>query len=109
MSIQALVSGKLIADPDRRSGQSGKPFTLAKVVAHDGEADSLVSVIAFNEVAEQLAALGKGDAVALSGSARVSTWQSKDGAPKAGLSLTAEVILTAYHVRRKRALVEGEA
>lgn len=39
MSITALVTGKLIADPDRRTGSGGKPFTLAKLIAHDGDAD----------------------------------------------------------------------
>ena len=103
MSIQALVSGKLIATPDRRIGQSGKPYCLARIAAHDGEQDSLVSVIAFGTVADQLASLGKGDAVAVSGRAKVNTWPGKDGALKSGLSITVDVILTAYQVRRKRA------
>ncbi len=105
MSITALVSGKLIADPEQRTGQSGKPFVLAKIAAHDGDADALVSVMAFGTAAEQLAAMGKGDAVAITGRARVSTWTGRDGSAKAGLSVTADAVLTAYHVRRKRQAV----
>ncbi len=102
MTITALVSGKLIADPESRTGGSGKPFTLAKVGTTTDDGDALVSVIAFGSVAAQLAGLGKGDTVSLTGRGKVSTWTGKDGAMKAGLSLTADALLTAYHLRRKR-------
>lgn len=102
MSITALVTGKLIADPDRRTGTGGKPFTLARLIAHDGEADSLVSLIAFGTAAEQLGALSKGDALAVNGRAKVKTWQDRDGATKAGLSVTADAVMTAYQLTRKR-------
>lgn len=109
MSISALITGKLIADPERRTGNNGKPFTLAKVVAATDDGESLVSVIAFGSVAEQLAELGKGDTVALTGRAKVNTWTDREGNPKAGLSVTADALLTAYHLRRKRQAVTGEA
>jgi single-stranded DNA-binding protein len=105
MSITALVAGKLIADPERRTGQSGKAYVLAKVAAHDGEADSLVSVMAFGSAADQLAALGKGDAVAINGRAKVNTWSGRDGTTKAGLSVTADAVLSAYSLKRKRQAV----
>ena len=107
MSITALVAGKLIAEPDRRAGQSGKPYTLAKIVAHDGDAETLVSCIAFGHVAEHLGALGKGDAVAVSGRVKIRTWQGKDGETKSGLSITADAILTAYSMRKRRAAQLG--
>ena len=102
MSITALVTGKLIADPDRRTGPSGKPFTLARVAAATEDGDALCSVIAFGPAGEQLAAMAKGDTVALTGRAKVTTWQGRDGEHKAGLNITADALLTAYHVRRKR-------
>ena len=68
----------------------------------------MVSVIAFGTVSEQLAALGKGETVALTGRAKVTTWTGKDGGSKAGLSLTAEALLTTYHLRRKRAAMRAE-
>jgi single-stranded DNA-binding protein len=107
MSVTALVTGKLIADPVRRTGSSGKPFTLAKIVAHDGDGDALVSVMAFGTAAVQLAALGKGDTVAVNGRAKVTTWTGRDGTAKAGLSVTADVVLTAYHLKRKRGAMVG--
>jgi single-stranded DNA-binding protein len=103
MSVTALITGKLIADPERRTGASGKDFVLAKVGTTTEEGDLLVSVIAFGSVAEQLAAMGKGDTVALNGRAKVTTWTGKDGGAKAGLSLTVDALLTSYHLRRRRA------
>jgi single-stranded DNA-binding protein len=109
MSITALVTGKLIADPERRSSTtSGKGFTLAKVSANTEDGDSLVSVIAFGSVGEQLSELGKGDAVALTGRAKVNTWAGREGEARAGLSLTADAMLTAYHVRRKRQAMQPQ-
>ncbi|MDP9124024.1 MAG: single-stranded DNA-binding protein [Pseudomonadota bacterium] len=102
MSITALVTGKLIAAPEQRTGASGKPYVRATLAAHDGDADSLVSVMAFGSAAEQLAALAKGDTVAINGRAKVSTWTGRDGSPKSGLNVTADVVLTAYQLKQKR-------
>lgn len=101
-SITALVTGKLIANPERRTRAGGKPFKLAKLIAHNGEADSLVSLIAFGTAAEQLGALSKGDALALNGRAKVKTWQDRDRATRAGLSVTVDAAMTAYQLTRKR-------
>jgi single-stranded DNA-binding protein len=108
MSITALVTGRLIATPERRTGNSGKPFTLAKLSAAAEGEDALVSLIAFGSVAEELAALGKGDTVAVNGRAKVNTWTGKDGSPQAGLSVTADTILSAYHLKKRRAGVAGD-
>jgi single-stranded DNA-binding protein len=108
MSISALITGKLIADPERRNGSSGKPFALARLAAATEDGDALVSVIAFGSVCEQLAELGKGDAVALTGRAKVTMWTDRGGNAKAGLSVTADALLTAYHLRRKRQAMAGE-
>lgn len=109
MSITALVSGKLLSDPEQRTGASGKPFTTARVAAPLGGDESILcSIIAFAEVAEQLAALGKGDTLALTGRCTPKAWIAKDGTPKAGLDLVADALLTVYHLRRKRASM-GEA
>lgn len=102
MSITALITGRLVADPDRRTGGSGKPFTLAKVAAATDDGDALCSVIAFGTTGEKLAALAKGDTVALTGKTKVNMWTGREGEPRAGLSMTAVHLLTAYHVKRKR-------
>ncbi len=102
MSITALVTGKLTADPDSRIGSNGKRFIVARVSAHNGDERVTVSVIAFGSVADQLAELGKGDAVAITGRAKVTTWANADGATSSGLSVAADAVLTSYHVRRRR-------
>ena len=116
MSITALVAGKLIAAPEKRVGRSGKPFTLARMAAHDGEANAVVSLIAFGTAGGQLAALAKGDALAVNGQAKVNTWQAQDGTTHASLSVTADTVLTTYALKKKRdalaaavpAVAEGE-
>jgi single-stranded DNA-binding protein len=102
LTITALAVGKLIATPEQRTSASGKPYVRATLAAHDGDADSLVSVVAFGTAAEQLGALAKGDTIAIQGRAKVSTWTGRDGAAKAGLSVTADVVLTAYQLKQKR-------
>lgn len=101
MSLAVLITGRLIADPEQRIG-TNKAFTLAKVSVATDDGDILASVIAFATAAEQLGALNKGDTVALSGKAKLSTWTARDGGFKAGLSVTADSVLTVYHLRRKR-------
>ena len=56
------------------------------------------SAIAFAEAGERLAGLKDGDAVALAGRAKLETYQSKDGEPRASLSITVDEIAA---VRRK--------
>jgi single-stranded DNA-binding protein len=104
-----LITGKLIADPEQRTGQSGKPYTRATVAAHDGDGDALVSVMAFGTVGEQLAAMTKGDTVALNGRAKLNSWTGRDGVTRTGLSLTADAMLTSYHLKRKRQAVSPRA
>ena len=100
--LDVLVSGKLIREPVTRTGQSGKPFTTALVRCDVGEEEQmLVSVIAFQEAGEKLGRLRAGDAIAIAGSAKLSSWE-KDGETKHGLSVTASAVLSAYDVRKRR-------
>lgn len=112
MSITALITGKLIADPQVRTSDrsGGKSYTLARVAAATDEGSALVSVVAFGSLGEQLAAMAKGDTVALTGKAKPTAWQGKgDEGLRAGLSLVADNLLTAYHLRRKRQAVRPGA
>lgn len=102
MTITALISGKLIADPDRRTSSSGKAFTTARLAAGTDDESVLCSVIAFGHVGEQLAALAKGDSLAMVGRTKPKAWTDREGQLRAGLDVVADQVLTAYHVRRKR-------
>lgn len=108
--ISVLVQGTLNAEPVRRTSSAGKPFATANVRAPaEGDEAVLCSVIAFDANAvEALLRLGKGDAVALAGTAKLSHWTSKDGTERTGLSITASKVMSAYLATKKRR-AEGEA
>jgi len=94
MSFYALVSGALIADPQCRVGAKG-PFTTATIRAGNGDEAILVSAIAFAAEGERLLELGRGDAVSISGKARLTAWTGRDGVEKRGISVVAEQITAA--------------
>ncbi|CAE6864020.1 hypothetical protein R69608_00360 [Paraburkholderia nemoris] len=108
--IDGLVSGKLFGSATNRTGQSGKTFVTAKVRTAAGDGESLfVNVIAFSTTAgDALLALGDGDSVTLAGTLTPKVWTDKHGDAKPALDMVAHAVLTAYHVKRKRAAVQGE-
>ncbi|MGX2030905.1 MULTISPECIES: single-stranded DNA-binding protein [Methylocaldum] len=101
--IDVLIAGRLLRDPQRRTGQSGKAFTTAMISAAVEGADDrqLVSVIAFGDQAERLGRLKAGDSVFVAGPAKLTTWD-RDGETRQGLNVTATGILTAYDARKRR-------
>lgn len=106
--LEVLISGRLLRDPQTRTGKSGQSFTTALVrvsVGQGGEESLIASVIAFQGEAEKLARLRAGDALSVSGSAKCSTWQ-KDGEARTGLDVTATGILSAYETRKRRGATE---
>lgn len=107
--IDGLVSGKLYGKPAERAGASGRPFVTAKVRAavSDGEA-LFVNVIAFlDDAKEALLVLDDGDSVALAGTLTPKVWTDRNGDAKPVLGMVAHAVLTAYHVKRKRAAMQG--
>jgi len=98
MSLHVLASGALIGDPQRREGAKGE-FAIATIRA-SGEETVLVSIIAFGDEAEHLLKLSKGDQLAVSGRARLTSWTGRDGVEKHGISLVAEQIASAKPRRR---------
>lgn len=109
MSITALITGRLMKDPEQRAGGNGQPFTRALIAAATDDGSALVSVIAFGSLAEQLAALRRGDTAALTGRAKVNTWAGNDGETRAGLSVVVDGMLTAYHLRQRRKAMQSTA
>ncbi len=109
--LSVLASGTLIADPKERATTAGKPYAtgIVRVPAEDAE-PMLVSLITFNaDAVAALLALTKGDALAIVGRAKLSSW-TKDGEEKHGLSVVADQVLTIYQIekRRKRATAPEE-
>lgn len=108
--IDGLIGGKVYGKPAERTGQSGKQFVTAKVRAAAGDGESLfVNVIAFDGDAQAaLLALEDGDSVSLSGVLTPKVWMDKSGEARPALDMVAHVVLTAYHVKRKRQAVQRE-
>lgn len=108
--IDALITGKIHGTPMRRTGSSGKPFTVCKVRAPLSDNEVIfVSVIAFSvSVGDALLALGEGDSVSLTGSIVPKVWQPTTGAPKPTLDMVASAILTIYHIDKRRKAVQPD-
>jgi single-strand DNA-binding protein len=102
--IDALISGKLIKTPELKKGQSGKHYTQFLMSVSVGEEKpTVVSGMAFQEVAERIAKLQKGDPLAVIGSLKPSEWIDKaTGALKSGLSITINNSLSPYDIKKRR-------
>ena len=73
--IRVLTTGTLYADPQSRTSQSGKPYATAKLKADGKDGTAVwVSLVAFAELAERLATLKAGAAIAVSGRAELSAY-----------------------------------
>jgi single-stranded DNA-binding protein len=105
--IDALVAGKLYGQPKGKTAKNGNQFATAKVRAAAGDGESLfVNVIAFSQTAvTALLALEDGDSVALAGELTPRVWTDRDGNAKPAADLVAQVVLSTYHVGRKRKAV----
>ena len=76
--IDALISGKLIRDPTTKTGPSGKPFCNFMLAVFTGdEKPTFVSGIAFQDAAQRIGKLGKGDALTVTGALKPSQWADK--------------------------------
>lgn len=106
--IDALIAGKLYGQPKTMTSKTGKPFATAKVRAAAGEGEALfVNVIAFDpDTVAALLALGDGDSVALAGSLTPKVWTDRDGNHRPAVDLVAHQVLAAYHVIRKRKVIQ---
>ncbi|MDD5035950.1 MAG: single-stranded DNA-binding protein [Methylococcaceae bacterium] len=109
--IDALTSGNLIRDPSIKSGQSGKPFCNFLLSVPVGEEQPvIVSGIAFGETAEKIGRLRKGDALAVTGALKPSTWLDKaTSETRHGLNVTVVACLSAYDARKRRGSTDTSA
>ncbi len=107
--IEALITGKLIRDPVTAAGKSGKQFTRFMLSAHikDGE-PAFISGIAFEAVADRIARLHKGDALAVVGELSPSAWTDRDGVERHGLNVVASAALSAYDAKKRRGGGDGQ-
>ena len=106
--LSALIMGSIVSDPKHGTSKSGTEWANCVVRVpcgkdrETGDAESaFVQVAAFGSEAGKLARLAKGDSVSATGALKPTTYQ-KDGQERHGLSLTAQAILTAYGIAKKR-------
>jgi len=102
--IRALVAGELVANPQERTGKTGKIFALARLSVPQGEGGRVFcSVICFEDAAvARLLQLKSGASVALAGTLKVSTWTAKDGTARPALDLMADEVASTTPRPRKR-------
>lgn len=99
--LSVLVQGRLTTGPRTREAANGNAFTTAQLACDTDGGSVLVSVIAFGVAGERLAELRKGESVAASGNAKLTTWE-KSGEQHSGLSVTAAEVLSVYVSRQRR-------
>jgi single-stranded DNA-binding protein len=109
MSIDALITGRLVGQPQQRTSKNGKPFTTCKARIPTGDDSLFCNVICFDQATQAaLLALDGGEAVSLAGELKVGIWQAQDGTTRPSLDMTAHALLTTHHVRRKRQAMQPE-
>jgi hypothetical protein len=104
--IDALISGKLIRDTETKISSKGTPYCNFLLAVPIGEEQPIIVLgIAFNDVAERIGRLTKGDALTVTGALKPSSWNDKStGEEKHGLSVTVSSCLSAYDVAKRREL-----
>lgn len=103
--IDALVSGKLVKDPQPlKISKNGNDYCnfMMRVNQYDCEDTCLCSGIAFGECAEKVARLAQGDPLIVVGQVKLSEWTAVDGSTKHGLNITVANCLTPYEVSKRR-------
>ena len=86
MTLHAFVAGELLRDPERKTSSNGNAYTSGLLRV---DADTLVSLTAFDAaLADRLASLRKGAALAVSGRLSARPYTDRDGTLRAGLSVT---------------------
>lgn len=109
--IRALITGELVANPQERTGKTGKAFAIARASVPQGDDGRVFcSVIAFNDDAvARLLQLKAGAAVALAGALKVGIWQAKEGSARPQLDLVADEVASTTPRPRKPKTQAGGA
>jgi len=108
--IDALITGRLAADPKSGTSRTGNAYATARVLVPMNAEDRFsVSVIAFESRAiDSLLGMASGDAIALAGELTPKVWTDKDGKGRPSAHMNAHAVLTPYHVSRKRKAMQPD-
>jgi hypothetical protein len=107
--LTCIATGTLLKPAQRRQSQKGTDFvTFTLRCPVEGDEAILASCIAFNsDVVEAVLQLGERDTAAVSGSAKLSQWESKDG-QQHGINIKVDKLLTGYGVAKQRKAAREE-
>lgn len=101
MTAQLSAYGRLVADPQTRTTNSGTSMAMARLAvalpcnaAENGEATFWLGVIAFGKQADALARHVKGDLVSVAGAMQVNQWAGKDGGTQQGYQVVADSVIS---------------
>ena len=106
--IEAMISGKLIMQPQEGKASNGNPYIKCLVACPQDNADpQVVSVICFDaESVESVGRMSKGDAISLVGKVTLSLYAAKDGQQRVGVQMVATRSMSVYQARKIRTPVE---
>lgn len=106
MTAQISAYGRLVADPQTRTTNSGSSMTMGRLAvalpchaAEGGEVTFWLGVVAFGKQADALAGHVKGDLVSVAGAMQVNQWTGKDGGTQQGYQIVADSVISAKTVR----------
>lgn len=103
--IRSLATGKLRAKPEVKTGKAGKTFVLATMTADASAGSVWVNVIAFGEIADQLAALSARSVISVCGRSELSAWRDqKTGVACAGMRIVADDLIVLDQPRPRQKL-----
>jgi len=104
MSFDVLLQGKLRGQLTKGTASNGNSYGRFKLGLTDKNGEGvLAGCITFAPAALAIVArLDDGDAVAVSGEAAITTWETRDGLIRAGLDVLVATAMTPYHAARKR-------
>ena len=106
MTAQISAYGRLVADPQTRTTNSGGSMAMGRLAvalpchaAEGGEVTFWLGVVAFGKQADALAGHVKGDLVSVAGAMQVNQWTGKDGGTQQGYQVVADSVISARTVR----------
>jgi single-stranded DNA-binding protein len=105
MSLQVIITGVLTTEPRRKISSNGNPYATALMSVPTDAGYLSCSVTAFNEAGKLLGAMGKGDQVAISGTASLSEWE-QNSETKHGISVLAMQVMTPYQKSKRQKAIQ---
>lgn len=91
-TLHCFCSGELLRDPERKTSSNGNPFVSALLRV---DTDMVLSLTAFDTtVADRLASLRKGAALACSGRLSAKPYTDRDGNLRPGLSVVVTELMS---------------